>query len=360
MDDYAFQLYSHIVKMFWRVFAILLGIAVVIVVFPYVKSVLVMFVFALLLAVLLNPVVDFLESHGVHRGVSILITMLLIVGIIAFTVSLIIPGIIRAVESLSSKLQSNVINDINRRIETFFAVNFNNAELARNVTSKFNEIGLKLLSKMAEFFKSVGSFMASIAIVPFITFFLIKDIRQFKRALIAKIPNKYFEMSLNVLQKVGHQVSKYIQGQATDAFIVGCLSVLGLFIINQVFDNPVPQFVFIGMIAGVANLIPYLGPIVGAVPALLVAILSNPANLGVVLLWIIITFVLVQVIDNSFVSPMVVSKSVDMHPLTVVIVVIIGGNLAGAVGMLFAVPVTGIIKVTLTEVIWGLKNYKLE
>jgi len=198
-----------------------------------------------------------------------------------------------------------------------------------------------------------------VAIVPFLTFFLIKDMRFFKRALIAKIPNKYFEMSLNVLQKVGNQVSKYIQGQALDAFIVGCLSVLGLFIINLVFDNPVSQFVFIGMIAGVANLIPYLGPIVGAVPALLIAVISNPPNLGVVLLWIIITFILVQVIDNSFVSPMVVSKSVDMHPLTVVIVVIIGGNLAGAVGMLFAVPVTGIIKVTIAEIVWGLKHYKL-
>ncbi|RKY59053.1 MAG: hypothetical protein DRP96_07525 [Candidatus Neomarinimicrobiota bacterium] len=359
MDNYSYRLYSQILTLFWRVLLGLLGIAAVIVIFPYVKSILVLFVIALLLAVLLSPSVDFMERRGINRGLAIVIVMLLIIGIIAFTVSLIIPGIIGAVESLSSKLQSDVITDLNNNIENFFAVNFNNAELARNITSKMNEIGLKLLSNMAEFFKNVGSFLASVAIVPFLTFFLIKDMRFFKRALIAKIPNKYFEMSLNVLQKVGNQVSKYIQGQALDAFIVGCLSVLGLFIINLVFDNPVSQFVFIGMIAGVANLIPYLGPIVGAVPALLIAVISNPPNLGVVLLWIIITFILVQVIDNSFVSPMVVSKSVDMHPLTVVIVVIIGGNLAGAVGMLFAVPVTGIIKVTIAEIVWGLKHYKL-
>lgn len=359
MDNYSFKLYSQILTLFWRVFLFILGIAAVIVVFPYVKTVVVMMVIALLLAVLLNPAVDFMESRGIHRGIAILITMLMIIGIIAFTVSLIIPGIISAVESLSSKLQSDVITDLNTKIEEYFAVNFNNAELARNIITKINEFGMALLSNMAEFFKSVGSFLASVAIVPFLTFFLIKDMRIFKRAIIAKIPNKYFELSLNVMQKVGNQVSKYIQGQATDAFIVGCLSVLGLFIINLVFDNPVSQFVFIGMIAGVANLIPYLGPIVGAVPALLIAIISNPANLGAVLLWIVIVFVLVQVIDNSLVSPMVVSKSVDMHPLVVVIVVIIGGNLAGAVGMLFAVPVTGIIKVTASEVVWGLKNYKL-
>jgi len=360
MDNYSYLLYSQILKLFWRVFLAIVGVAALIVIFPFVKSVVVMFVIALLLAMLLNPAVDFMESRGINRGLAIVFTMLLILGAIAFTVSLIIPGIISAVESLTSKLQSDVITDINKRVEDFFAVNFNNAELARNVTSKVNEFGLKLLSNMAEFFKSVGSFLASVAIVPFLTFFIIKDMRIFKRSLIAQIPNKYFEMSLNILQKVGNQVSKYIQGQATDAFIVGCLSVLGLFIINLVFDNPISQFVFIGMIAGVANLIPYLGPIVGAVPALLITVISNPPNLGIVLLWIVITFVLVQVIDNSFVSPMVVSKSVNMHPLTVVVVVIIGGNLAGAVGMLFAVPVTGIIKVTSAEVLWGLKNYKLK
>ncbi len=360
MDNYSYLLYSQILKLFWRVFLAIVGVAALIVIFPFVKSVVVMFVIALLLAMLLNPAVDFMESRGINRGLAIVFTMLLILSAIAFTVSLIIPGIISAVESLTSKLQSDVITDINKRVEDFFAVNFNNAELARNVTSKVNEFGLKLLSNMAEFFKSVGSFLASVAIVPFLTFFIIKDMRIFKRSLIAQIPNKYFEMSLNILQKVGNQVSKYIQGQATDAFIVGCLSVLGLFIINLVFDNPISQFVFIGMIAGVANLIPYLGPIVGAVPALLITVISNPPNLGIVLLWIVITFVLVQVIDNSFVSPMVVSKSVNMHPLTVVVVVIIGGNLAGAVGMLFAVPVTGIIKVTSAEVLWGLKNYKLK
>jgi predicted PurR-regulated permease PerM len=70
-------------------------------------------------------------------------------------------------------------------------------------------------------------------------------------------------------------------------------------------------------------------------------------------------FVLVQAIDNAFVSPLVVSKSVNMHPLVVIVVVIIGGNIAGAIGMLFAVPLTGIVNVTLSQVIWGLKNYSL-
>ena len=359
MDKYTFQLYSQILRIFWRFFLIVLVIASCVILFPFVKDVLIMFIIAWLLSVLLSPVVDFLESKGLKRGWAILIVMIIILALIGFTFSLIIPGIIRTVEALTSKLQSDVISELSIKIEAFFERNFNNAELARNVTARLNEIGVNLLNSLGEFFKNVGAFLASMVIVPVITFFLIKDSRRFKRAIISQVPNKYFELSLNILHKVENQVGKYIQGQAIDALIVGILSTLGLFLINVRFDNPIPYFVFIGMLAGVANMIPYVGPVVGAIPALITAIINNPPNLGLVLLWIVIMFILVQAIDNAFVSPLVVSKSVNMHPLTVIIVVIIGGNIAGAIGMLFAVPLTGIVKVTLSQVIWGLKNFSL-
>jgi predicted PurR-regulated permease PerM len=359
MDKYTYQLYTQILRIFWRFFFIVLVIAFIVILFPFVKDVLIMFIIAWLLSVLLSPVVDFLERKGLKRGWAILIVMILILALVGFSFSLIIPGIIRTVEALTSKLQSNVITEFSMKIEAFFEKNFNNAELARNVTARLNEIGVNLLNSLGEFFKNVGAFLASMIIVPVITFFLIKDSRRFKRVIISKVPNKYFELSLNILHKVENQVGKYIQGQAIDALIVGMLSILGLFLINLRFDNPIPYFVFIGMLAGLANMIPYVGPIVGAIPALAMAILNNPSNLGLVLLWIVIMFVLVQAIDNAFVSPLVVSKSVNMHPLVVIIVVIIGGNIAGAIGMLFAVPLTGIVKVTSSQVIWGLKNYSL-
>jgi predicted PurR-regulated permease PerM len=359
MDKYTYQLYSHMLRIFWRFFLIVLVIAFIVILFPFVKDVLIMFIIAWLLSVLLSPVVDFLESKGFKRGWAILIVMILILALVGFSFSLIIPGIIRTVEAMTSKLQSDVLTEFSMEIEAFFEKNFNNAELARNVTARLNEIGVNLLNSLGEFFKNVGAFLASMIIVPVITFFLIKDSRRFKEVIISKVPNKYFELSLNILHKVENQVGKYIQGQAIDALIVGLLSTLGLFLINLRFDNPVPYFVFIGMLAGLANMIPYVGPVVGAIPALATAILNNPDNLGLVLLWIVIMFVLVQAIDNAFVSPLVVSKSVNMHPLVVIVVVIIGGNIAGAIGMLFAVPLTGIVKVTLSQVIWGLKNYSL-
>ena len=359
MDKYTYELYSQLLKTSWKVFLIILGIALAVILFPYAKDVLIMFIIAWLLSVLLSPLVDYLESKRLRRGWAILIVMVIILALVAFSFSLIIPGIIRTVEALTTKLQSDVISELSVKIEAFFERNFNNAELARNVTAKLNEIGVSLLNSLGQFFKNVGSFLASMVIVPVITFFLIKDSRRFKRAIISQVPNKYFELSLNILHKVENQVGKYIQGQTIDALIVGILSTIGLFLINVAFEWPIQYFFFIGMLAGLANLIPYVGPVVGAIPALAIAILNNPPNLGIVLIWIVVMFILVQAIDNALVSPLVVSKSVNMHPLTVIVVVIIGGKIAGAIGMLFAVPLTGIIKVTLQQVTWGLKKYSL-
>ena len=171
MDNYAYQLYSQLLKTFWRIFLIILSIAFVMFVFPFVKDVLIIFIIAWLLSILLSPLVDFFESKGLGRSWAILIVMILILTLLVLSFSQIIPGIIRTVESLTSKLQSNIITDFSVKIENFFEKNFNNAELARNVTAKLNDIGVKLLGSLGAFFKSVGSFLASIIIIPFITFF---------------------------------------------------------------------------------------------------------------------------------------------------------------------------------------------
>jgi len=350
---------SQVSKTIWRIFFILLAMGFLFVVYPYIKTVFFMIIISWLLAMIVNPLVDYLESKGLNRALAIVIVIFIILGCIVGLMALVVPAVMSAIDSLTTKLQTNLIKDLTVQLEQTFEKNFNNAALARDLISKGEQLGGEMLVGIGQFLKNAGAYVAFIGIVPFLTFFMIKDKRLFKRMLISQVPNRYFELFLNVLQKVGNQVSKYIQGQAIDALIVGLLSVIGLFIINLVFDHPVPFSFFIGMLAGIANLIPYLGPIVGAVPAIALTVLNNPGNVGTVIVWIAVVFILVQIIDNNVISPLVVSKSVNMHPITVVIAVVIGGNIGGMIGMLFAVPVWGIIKVTLKEVSWGLRSYKL-
>jgi len=360
MNNAAVAPAGQINKTIWRIFFILIGMAFLFLIFPYIKMVLLMLIIAWLISMILNPLVDYMESIGLNRAVAILMVMLIILGLVIAIVAGIVPAVISAMESLKTKLNTDLIKSLTIQLEQFFEKNFNNAALARDLITKLQQLGGEMILRIGFFLKNAGSYIAFVGIVPFVSFFMIKDKRLFKRMLISQVPNRYFELFLNVLHKVGNQVTRYIQGQAMDALIVGLLSVLGLFIINLVFDNPIPFFFFIGMLAGIANMIPYLGPIVGAVPAILLTILSNSSDLGTVLIWIVVVFVLVQVIDNNLISPLVVSKSVNMHPITVVIAVVIGGNIGGVFGMLFAVPAWGIIKVTMKEVSWGLRSYKLK
>ena len=130
--------------------------------------------------------------------------------------------------------------------------------------------------------------------------------------------------------------------------------------------------VFIGIIAGLANLIPMVGPFVGMGPAILIALMNNLGNdialahqiFGIIpspffLLDIIIMFIIVQQIDNNFITPVLVGESVGLHPMLVMIVLLIGGIMIGPLGMLFAVPAAGVMKVIISESIFISKNSHL-
>jgi len=327
--------------------------------FPYFRTVLVIFIVSWLLAILFGPVVDYFESVGIPRSLGVLLIILFFLIALGLSLGFLIPSLVRSIESIISKIQAGTVSELRLRIEDFFAKYFNKPELADEVFNKANQYILRTLSGLLGTLKDVGSFITTAVIIPFVTFFLIKDSRKFKKAIVSQIPNRYFELSLNVMYKIGDQVSRYLRGQAIDALLVGILSTLGLLIINIFLHNPVPYFVLVGMIAGFANLIPYLGPVVGAIPALVIAIITNPPNLLMVLVWIVVMFIVVQIIDNTMISPLVVSRSVNMHPLTVVAAVLIGGKVGGPLGMLFAVPIVGIFKVMLVELSWGLKKYRL-
>ncbi len=221
------------------------------------------------------------------------------------------------------------------------------------MTTKLESAVEKFQKNMLNFALGLFSALSNVVIIPFITFFLLKDGPKMKKAIIERVPNRYFEMVLNLTYKIEQQLGGYIRGQVIDAALVGILSIIALKFIG------IDYYFFIGAIAGLANLIPYLGPVVGAVPAILVSLMQNPDPSLTPILWIIVAFAVIQLIDNIIISPLVVAKSVNIHPLVVIIVIFIGERLLGVLGMLIAIPVTGILHVIIRETIWSFKNYRL-
>ena len=218
---------------------------------------------------------------------------------------------------------------------------------------------------------SAGGFIFVSLIVLIFTIILLIEYHDFKRTLVQFIPNKYLEVGLRVIYNIEQQISKYLRGQILAASSVAMFSIIGLFILNQLNAN-ITLIFFIGIIAGLANLIPMVGPFFGMIPAILISLMNNIGNetallhqlFGVIpspfyIFDIILMFIVVQQIDNNFITPVVVGESVGLHPMAVMIVLLIGGTLIGPVGMLFAIPAAGVLKVIIGEVIFISKNSHL-
>lgn len=180
----------------------------------------------------------------------------------------------------------------------------------------------------------------------FISFYLLKDFDFFKR-LYMQVISLFFNTDKvkvinNTAKEIDTVISKFIRGQLLDGLIVGLLSSIGLIFIGM-------DFAFlIGFTAGIANIIPYIGPVVGCIPAIIVGILSSHP---IVALWAVVVFIIVQQLDGAVISPKIVGDSTGLHPVFVIMAVAIGGSLGGILGMLLSVPILGVIKLFVSKYI---------
>jgi predicted PurR-regulated permease PerM len=222
---------------------------------------------------------------------------------------------------------------------------------AATISAKANEVIAGGFTTINDALENAVSYLAIVGIVPFVTYFILAEGDVAVKRLIQRVPNKYFEMTLNVLNKIQRDLVGYLRGWILDSVIIGLLSIAGLWLIGV--DYPV----LIGAVAGIANLVPYLGPVVGAVPAFLVS-LTQFGDFRMLVPIAVLT-VAIQLIDNVVVQPLCFAKTVDMHPLTVILVLIVGNELMGVAGMLVAIPIATIFKVSTVETYWGLRNYRI-
>jgi predicted PurR-regulated permease PerM len=193
------------------------------------------------------------------------------------------------------------------------------------------------------------SVVTTLIIIPFAVFFLLKDGPAMKTAFVSLIPNKYFEMSLNLIYKIDRQLGNFLRGQFFDASLVGLMAIFAMWMLD------VRYYILVGIFAGLTNMIPYVGPFTGGVTAVFVVLMSGGSGHQVLL--VVAAFLIIQLMDNVLIQPLIVSKSVNLHPLVIIFAVIIGGQFFGILGMLLAVPATGILKVFAIELYNSFQKY---
>ncbi len=329
-----------------------------------ISEIVVLFLISLLMFYVVDPLVTSIERGlKLNRTGAILLFYLLCIIMIGLGLWLVLPAVGSQFQTVYSLLTDETVQaDIVDRANEL--VTRSPIEVpVEDLSGYISEYAALVLSNVAAFLINLLSLFSLSIIVPFILFFLLKDGTGMKKKVISLVPNRFFEMSLNLIDTVDRYLGAYIRGQMAVASSVGALSALGLWIVG------VPYYFVIGMFAGLANLIPYLGPVAGAIPAMILSMVlfddltplwGDPYQaLWEPLAGIGITFAVVQLTDNIFISPLIVSRSTNLHPMVVIIAVLIGAQLFGLVGMLLGVPVISITKVVIEDLIWHCRNYRL-
>lgn len=311
-------------------------------------------VISLLLASLFAPVVSLLENHGVHRATAIIGLYVVLVLLTAVVLRSLVPIITHEVRAMAEAIQGQGPSTLIATFKNNLAENVPILKIPSVDARLSAQLEKSLKALMESAFGSVLNLIASfpkIFIVGFMTFFLLKDGRRMKKALIQAMPNRYFEMSLLLTHKIVEQVGRYVRGQLIVAAAVGALSITALYFLH------IRYYLLLGTLAGLANMIPYFGSIFGAVPPIIIGFLDT-GSFGVVL-GIAAAFATIQLLENVLISPLVVAKSVELHPLAIIIVVLVGGGALGLWGMLLSVPLASITKVTVSQLLWGFRHYRL-
>jgi predicted PurR-regulated permease PerM len=217
--------------------------------------------------------------------------------------------------------------------------------------------GFDFTSFIGGVINTTSSLFIGFMAIAFISFFLLLENGLLRRNLLNLIPNPYFELSVATFTKVEKLLSNYLSGLLIQLLAIFSLASLGLTILG------VEYALTIALFAAVANLIPYAGPVLGAVFGIIVGISSGTFNtdseLNYLIFKILSVFTVVQITDNILIQPLIFSKSVKAHPLEIFVVIFVGAKIGGVLGMIFAIPVYTIFRVSLIEFFKGYKSYRI-
>ncbi|MGZ0038633.1 AI-2E family transporter [Paenibacillus ottowii] len=297
---------------------------------------------------LLNPLVDVLERNKVKRVYSIIVLFLLIIGIIAIVITSVIPVIRDQIQGLIQNVPAYT-EQVKQQFERLIGSNFVN-QFQNTIQIDPSELASKASEKLSGFINNawtgVGSFLGvitetvlAIATVPFILFYLLKDGHKLPHWILKMLPPMLRKETDRIMTEMNHQVSSYIRGQIIVSFCIGVLLYIGYLIIGLDYS------LTLAVIASFTSVVPYLGPAIAITPALIVALVTSP----VMLLKMVIVWTVVQLIEGKFISPQIMGKSLRVHPITIIFVILTAGNLFGVVGIVLAVPGYAVLKVIVTH-----------
>lgn len=309
-----------------------------------ISNILMPFVIALLMYYLFNPFVNYLEKRKVKRIYGVGILFLLVIGLLVVAVGAIFPFLRDQIASFIENFPDfidSIIGTVTGWVETLpFGAEIESfieegETFIASIPDNLDQYLTDGFSGLSTVMAGVTNVVVTVITFPIILFFLLKDEKRFFNAVLGVVPPKWREDLIRVSSEINLQVGAYVKGQLIIASSIGVMMFIGFTVIGLEYNG------VLAIIAGFTSIIPYIGPTLAFIPALVIALMDS----WWMVLQLLIVWAVVQFIDGNLIEPNVMGKQLNVHPLTIIIVLLVMGDLIGLFGLIFGVPIYAIIKV---------------
>lgn len=296
---------------------------------------------------LLRPIVNFL-SKKLPRNLSILILYFAFFGLITTLIMLIGPEVQRQFILMVDNLPAFAVQlqewaTTIQEKEWFLRFRSNDVvsldDITEYITTYFTDISKNIGSTITGTIGFIANILIVLALIPFVLFYMLKDGKRAPLFILNILPKKHQKEAEDIIEDMDDALSSYIQGQLIVSMFVGVMAYIGYLIIGLEYS------LVLGLIAMLTNVIPFVGPWIGTFPAVIVGLLDTPVKAMAV----IIVIVIIQQIESNIVSPQVMGRKLSIHPLTIIFLLLVAGQFAGFLGLIFAVPAYALAKVIVSH-----------
>lgn len=298
---------------------------------------------------MLNPLVNFFSKKISRFSASLLaifvgiITVLIvIIGVVPIIVEQtqnLITAMPRYVEVVKGYLEEYSDNAYVQVVVEYVNTNLNASKISERLITIATSVAQGIVS-------SISSTASVLVTMPFVLFFLLKDASKFNKFVISLLPKKLEKPVAETIDEIDDKVGSYIQGQMLVSLCIGVMLFIGYNVIGLHYGFS------LATIAAFLSIVPYLGPVIAITPAMLVAASTS----WIMVVKMLVVWGVVQFLEGNIISPNIMGRSMNMHPLTVIFVILIGVNISGVVGAILGIPVYSILKVLISKLLISLKE----
>ena len=306
----------------------------------FTRQIWLIFFVALILAAAISPAVDRLMEWKIPRSVSVVVFFFIIIAFIGLVLSLLIPPLIEQVSQFSANLPaySEKFSQLFTKLQSYY-LSFGEGSSFTEVIEAFKQSVTppagSIFDKIFSFFGGVVAFIVMLVIA----FYLAVEQDGLTRLTKFIVPESYQFFFIKVIQKIQGQIVNWLKGQLILSFLIGLMVYISLLILG------VDYALILALVAFLGEFIPYLGPVLAAIPAVFLAFVASPI-LGI---FVLILFIVIQQAENHILVPKIMQRAVGLNPVISIIALLIGAKLAGLVGVILAIPVTTALMVVIKE-----------